>query len=292
MNKIFDALFPMFSNCRDNKVLRNKLSGINEQDGRHEIQGRLPFIENSDRITTEVLREQYNDTLMVKERLESKAKENIVGVTISITLILGAADILNTIAEKFSQGSLLWISFILFAFSVAYMLIGGILAIGVLISENKIYVVDLGDYTSSDNDLRSAYDINTQYNIAQNLIRNNYIFTSYECIRNALICLFIILLLSTFPLGAHEADSNNTYIARRESSQGYTFMFSPETISFLDDNSILTDVEDSILFALSSNEPIASEAVGIIDETQSVYIKFVAHDKIIDVLLVEPYITP
>ena len=84
----------------------------------------------------------------------------------------------------------------------------------------------------------------------------------------------------------HEADSNNTYIAQRENSQGYTFMFSPETISFLDDNSILTDVEDSILFALSSNESIASEAVGIIDETQSVYIKFVAHEKIIDVLLV------
>lgn len=62
-------------------------------------------------------------------------------MTISITLILGASSLLNSIYSKFPYASIYWISFILFVLAVMYMIIAGVLSIRVLMNENTVYTV-------------------------------------------------------------------------------------------------------------------------------------------------------
>ena len=60
-----DAVFPLYDNWRVNKKLREKLK--NEE-------GILPYIENADRVTTEQLKEEYDNAIWTKDKLEDKDK--------------------------------------------------------------------------------------------------------------------------------------------------------------------------------------------------------------------------
>ena len=42
-----------------------------------------------------MLKEQYDETFNTKEKIEDKAKTNIIGISISITLIMGASGVLS-----------------------------------------------------------------------------------------------------------------------------------------------------------------------------------------------------
>lgn len=96
----------------------------------------------------------------------------------------------------------------LFVSAVSYMITAGILAIKVLIDENRIYVVDIGTTVRADANVRVEYDRCITKNRTTNLIRNNTVFTSYECIRNSLVCLFVILLLSAAPITSGQDQSS------------------------------------------------------------------------------------
>lgn len=85
---LLDAIFPVIPNCRANKIVRQRIHPKNENGEDIEPSGILSFIENADNLSLEIIKEQYNETFKVKEKLEDKAKTNIIGVTISITLII------------------------------------------------------------------------------------------------------------------------------------------------------------------------------------------------------------
>ena len=176
MSKIFNAIFPMIANHKANKILRKKMSPKNESGEDIESAGILAYIENADKLTLEILKEQYEHTFKTKDKLEDKAKTNIIGITISITLIVGASGILTSIAEKFYVSFISWFSFLLFMFSTIYMLIAGILVIRVLINENETYVVKLSSLASGGEILRNDYDKCIAQNQMKNTIRNNYAF--------------------------------------------------------------------------------------------------------------------
>lgn len=151
MNKVIPILFPFYANKKINDGLRTKLADTDNA-------GVLSYVESSDKITLETLREQYNETMRTKDKLEDKAKTNVAGITISITLIMGASGLLSNIYAKFSLPWVAWISFLLFSLSVIYMLIAGIMAIGVLISENEVYIVKLNSLAANSQILRDDYD--------------------------------------------------------------------------------------------------------------------------------------
>jgi len=96
MSKVFDAIFPFVANWKVNKKLRERLSN-------QELQGILSDNENAAAISTDVLKDLYSDTMRMKDKLEDKAKINVVGITITSTLIMGATGILTTIYEKVSS---------------------------------------------------------------------------------------------------------------------------------------------------------------------------------------------
>ena len=276
---IRDAAFPLYDNWKVNKKLREKLE--NEE-------GILPYIENADRVTIEQLKERYEGTIQTKDKLEDKAKTNVAGITIAVTLIMGASGLLDTVIKKYPIPELQWASFILLSFSIAYLIIAGILSIMVLIAENVLYTVDLSCMADGGDRLKQAYDKRVGQNQNQNLIRNNYIYSSYECIRNALLCLFVIFLLSSVPIApvTHEA-------SLQINDSPYSFVYSAETIPKLEDGISQKAVEESILYAMEnyiSEDTV--DVIGIIDDKQNLFIEFSLVNETILVKMIESYVTP
>jgi len=290
MGKILDAIFPMIANHKMNKILRSKLYPKNEAGEDIEPVGVLYYVDNADKLSLESLKEQYADTFEIKDKLEDKAKTNIIGITISITLIMGASGILSALNEKFPSPSLSWILFALFVITVAYMLIAGLLVIQLLISENEIFVVKLNSLASGEAKLRDDYDKCISQNQIKNTIRNNSVFTSYECIRNALICLFIILVLVALPFNAPSDDTDKTLTY---SSQSYSFVFSSSAVDYIKGNEVRDVVESAIASTIENSEPSdGTQSFGIVDSNSNLFIKFEVSDSAVTVLLIEPYIIP
>lgn len=117
-------------------------------------------------------------------------------------------------------------------------------------------------------------------NTNKNIIRNNYIYTSYECIINSLICLSIIFLLSLLPINNHQL--NHLTCSANEKSGGYMnykiIYTEGSTIEChkIDKNTLEEMVTDIII---RSNDYIktvedASE-IKIADKKHKIYIKFI-----------------
>ncbi len=285
MNKIIDLIFPMFDNYKVNKKLRKKFSDKENK----EQDGILCSLDNADVIKTDILKQLYEDTFQAKDKFEDKAKANTIGITIAITLIMSASGIINTIADKYSVPVLQWIAFALFSIAVIYMLVAGLLAIKVLIDENIVYIVKLSSYANNESVLRSDYNSCIARNRTQNLIRNNYVYSSYECIRNALVCLFFILLLTTIPINIHPNSANENDVMAISTHEEYNIVYSSCVLDYLKTNDIQLDVEDAIIYAINNKQGIMSisNTVGIIERTNNLFIKFSVSDETITVLIIE-----
>lgn len=283
MSTIVDAIFPMYANYRDNKIIRGK--HFNNKSN-NQVESLLCYIENADNISTDVLRAQYDDTFQIKGKLEDKAKTNVVGITIAITLIMGASSVLDTIAEKYPNQAVSWIAFILLGIAVIYLLTAGIIAIKVLFDENTAETVSLNSFAADQNVLRAAYDNCIVKNRARNTIRNNCVYSSYECIRNALICLFLILLLSTIPIQLQSTQAN-VY----DSKQEYSFVFSSDAVSYLEKHNVQDAAEQIISKAIKGDNLMHNSdgGIGIIDEENHLFIKFKLSNNIVTVMLIEMY---
>lgn len=276
---IRDAAFPLYDNWKVNKKLREKLE--NEE-------GILPHIENADKVTVEQLKEEYVNTIKTKDKFEDKAKTNVTGITIAVTLIMGASGLLDTVIKKYPIPIVQWASFILLALSIVYLISAGILSIKVLIAENKFYAVDLSCIADGGERLKKTYDKRIVQNQNQNTIRNNNIYTAYECIRNALVCLFAVFLLSSVPLAPIVDEAS-----LRINDSLYSFVYSAETIPKLEDGISQRAVEESILYAMEnyiSEDTV--DVIGIIDDKQNLFIEFSLANKTILVKMIESYVTP
>ena len=120
------------------------------------------------------------------------------------------------------------------------------------------------------------------------MIRNNNIYSSYECIRNALICLFAIFLLTSIPV-APGADETNWRI----NDSPYSFVYSAETIPKLEGGISQRTVEESILYAMENYiSGDTGDVIGIIDDKQNLFIEFSLADETILVKMIESYMTP
>ena len=184
---IIDLLFPMAANWEYNKKLRAKIKAQNDDCSSNPIESILSTVKKPDDLATDVFENLYNDTLKAKDKIEEKAKTNIIGVSISITLIMGASGMLSALNEKFQISWFAWVAFILMLAAVIYMHFAGILVIRLLTNENEVYTLDLNSFLPGSNSLmRKEYDRCIILNRYKNIIRNNYLFTSYECIRNSL----------------------------------------------------------------------------------------------------------
>lgn len=288
MNKVIDLVFPVISNCQANANLREKIHPKDENGQDIEPESILSYIENSDRINLDILKDRYDETFKTKEKIEDKAKTNIIGISISITLIMGASGILSVLNNKYLSPAVSWVAFVLIVVSIIYMLTAGILIIRLLTNENEVYMVTLSELASGGEILRDQYGKRISQNQNKNVIRNNYLFTSYECIRNSLVCLFVILILTTIPIDLKSDDISDNALYQSET---YSIMYTSSAVDYIQKHDAQSIVERSIFEAVERIEKNNNaQALGIIDEKNHLFIKFRVIDDSIEILLIEPYI--
>ncbi len=288
MNKVIDLVFPMISNYQANANLREKIHPKDENGQDIEPESILSYIENSDRINLDILKDRYDETFKTKEKIEDKAKTNIIGISISITLIMGASGILSVLNNKYLSPAVSWVAFVLIVVSIIYMLTAGILIIRLLTNENEVYMVTLSELASGGEILRDQYGKRISQNQNKNVIRNNYLFTSYECIRNSLVCLFVILILTTIPIDLKSDDISDNALYQSET---YSIMYTSLAVDYIQKHDAQSIVERSIFEAVERIEKNNNaQALGIIDEKNHLFIKFRVIDDTIEILLIEPYI--
>lgn len=272
-------IFPMIESRNANNRLRVKLT-----DGT----GILAYMEDADQVTTDHLKEQYDDTIHMKDKLEDKAKTNVMGVTIAVTLILGASNMMDAILKKYPFVAFGWLAFSLLMGSIVYLIVAGILSIKVLVAENVLYTADFSNIVRGGEQLKLDYDKKIGQNRTQNIIRNNCIYASYGCIRNALICLFIVLLASTIPVNI-----SSTNIGQSKKDSPYNIVYSSNTVDCLGNIATQGSIESLILNAIENHPFEDSEStVGIIDSTNNLFIQYTLTGKTVTVNLIEPYLLP
>lgn len=154
----------------------------------------LTYMKNYNELKMKDVKSFYNHNQEVKKILEDKAKTNIIGLTISITLIMVFINITELI-NSFENLNIKIIILILAIMSVGYMIVASLLSINLLVNKNIVFRIQPSDLTLEKNLLKRKYALLTELTIKQNLIRNNYIYSSYECIRNSLILLFTIFIM-------------------------------------------------------------------------------------------------
>lgn len=182
MNKIVGIIFPFCESQKANTIIGKQM---------HSQTGIMECIETPSNIKTETLEDLYQYTFKVKEKHEDKAKANMIGTMISIFGVVGAANLLSSISAKLEDPIIALYAAVLLVLSAAYMIMSCCLAIHMLTNENETYRVRLSSIAKDEETLRDDYDKCIAQNQRKNIIRNNYIFASYACMRNSLICLFL-----------------------------------------------------------------------------------------------------
>lgn len=245
MKKLFSAVIeqvlPTLSVHRANKALIKKINSVDSQSN-------VSYMDNTDEVTIDSFKQKYAETFETKNKFEDKAKTNVVGITIAITVIMGASGLTGSLSSKYPSAVLHWISFSILLVAIIYLLVSGIDAIKVLFKENSMSTVDLSDMSTDSIKAKEKYDDCINRNINRNIIRNNIVYSSYICIRNALICLVLLFVLISIPFDTSKSNVNNAVTIQNGSSISYR-----STISIPDDISI-ADINDSIIQDKTSRE--------------------------------------
>ena len=276
MNSLISTVFPFFVCRKANKKLKKQ---ILEFETDKKTRKHYSVIKRRQRKNYfDILDKKYKESFDKKNKLEDKAKTNVIGLTIAITLITGASGIIKTIDSKFPIGFVQWISFFILLVSVVYLIIAGILAVKALCSENTMFFISEDTLLRKDLNGLLEYDECIEKNEKYNTIRNNLIYSSYACIKNSLICMVAILILCTIPL--------NTFVERKSDNvsykSGYEFVYSSEIVCN-EKNIDFLDVEDLIIEDISVRENITDE-ICFLSRDDKLVIKYSIEGKKISVL--------
>ena len=212
---IIEQILPSLSAFKANKQLKKKISSM-------ESQSDVPYMDNVDSIPIDSFRQKYAETFEVKNKFEDKAKTNVIGITIAITVIMGASGLTGSLINKYPYPILHWVSFIILLVAIVYLLVSGIDAIKVLFDENVMSKVDLPDLAADDISTKEKYDDCTNRNIHRNTVRNNIVYSSYICIRNALICMMVLFVLVSVPFSYSKKGDGNVTIISSDASVSYS----------------------------------------------------------------------
>ena len=266
IRKIINALLPFLESSAANKQIDILVENLENK----EFEQVKTFAE---------LTNDYNLTFQRKDKFEDKAKSNIVSVTIAVTLILGSIPLI----KEFLGGNIRIISclgIILFIFSVLYMIVAGLSAFTAIIEKNIVYTSTLKE-TDLD-EIRQAIEGNNYYN----LIRNNLINASYRCIRNSLVCMFLVMLL----LIASQFNFSGNGDMNENSKLNVDIFYNANVVK----KSWVIDSQSEIEAFIQNNEKVntlkVGEVIGIVDLDLGVFVKLSKSDNnIINVMLIEDF---
>lgn len=184
------VLFPIILTYRSKKEVVRKIDSL-EETGAAEIdfQPHPSFAYMQDMGDKNVLKSKYGDALEHKKQLEDKAKALVALTTISATMMLGLGSTAASIFGEIAQLPARSILAAVMIFSAFYMVAAAISSISIFASLNKAYLVD-----NFDDSARGEIKLAIMQNEYQNILRNNYLSLSFDCLKRSLGSLFFVFL--------------------------------------------------------------------------------------------------
>lgn len=186
--KILGILLPFYDNFKALKKIEDRqqnILNINYFDDKITKE----FSDVVDQYNFKTIKELYKLTIEGKSKLEDKAKTLVVSVTIAVPFSINGINVVNKIEDE----SIRNLCSLIFILAVSFMIIAGILSIKVFTEQIKLYTVN-----ETKRELYFEYKRAIILNRLSNVIKNNYIFTSYECLRNSLILVIIFCIIVLF----------------------------------------------------------------------------------------------
>lgn len=185
-----DVLFPIISTFLSKRRIIEKISSLEETEGAEiDFQSHPSFVYLRNIDDDNVLENKYGDALEHKKQLEDKAKSLVALTTISATMMLGLGSTASSMFGGIVQLPARVILAAVMIFSAFYMVAAAISSISVFASLNKAYLVDDPGRSTGD-DIRLAI----MQNGYQNILRNNYLSLSFDCLKRSLGSLFVVFL--------------------------------------------------------------------------------------------------
>ena len=185
-----DVLFPIISTILSKRRIIEKIGGLEETEGAEiDFQPHPSFAYLRDIDDDNVLKNKCGDALGHKKQLEDKAKSLVALTTISATMMLGLGSTASSMFGWIVQLPARVILAAVMIFSAFYMVAAAISSISVFASLNKAYFADDPGRSTGD-DIRLAI----MQNGYQNILRNNYLSLSFDCLKRSLGSLFVVFL--------------------------------------------------------------------------------------------------
>lgn len=185
-----DVLFPIISTFLSKRRIIEEIGSLEETEGAEiDFQPHPSFAYLRDIDDDNVLKNKCGDALEHKKQLEDKAKSLVALTTISATMMLGFGSTASSMFGGIVQLPARVILAAVMIFSAFYMVVAAISSISVFASLNKAYLVDDPGRSTGDG-IRLAI----MQNGYQNILRNNYLSLSFDCLKRSLGSLFVVFL--------------------------------------------------------------------------------------------------
>ncbi len=250
MKRVLYEIIPAVSLYRANRALTEKINS-------EESQANVAYLDNINAIPIDSFRQKYAESFEMKNRFEDKAKTNVFGITIAISVIMGATGLTGSLINKYHSPILNWIVFFILLAAIVYLLASGIDAIKVLFKENTMSTVALSDLSTDSFATKEKYDDCINRNIYRNTIRNNYLHSSFLCIRNSLICLMVLFILVSVPITAKNSISTTAVVATPFSDSSVSY----SSTVIIPDGLVVAKINESIFQDLAERDVIEENTV-------------------------------
>lgn len=195
-----ESIFPMINNSKCETKLREKENELKNMDSEDIYTYELEYIKFDEKSDFEPVKGEYENSLVRAKQFEEKAKTNLIAISISVTITLGLIKPIIDIYQKYQSIYVSNMIFIISIFTVGFMLYGGVESLKVIMDKNIIYKIGIKELSEPKESLKKIYGMNGELNEINNSIRNNYVNTSYKCMKNALVLLIVIFLLGILPI--------------------------------------------------------------------------------------------
>lgn len=235
------------------------------------------------------LLEEYKFSLQVKDKLEDKAKINALAVTIVCTLIMGSS---SAISGAFKNSSALWlpiVAAIVFIIAVLYMVVAAFTAFWLIAENNTAYYFSAKSEDLDTELQRECYETTVLNNLT-NVKRNNFVVTSFSCVRIALLSLFLVMMLMLSPIIIQPTNPAQQQTVSHQSGQ---LFFSSQAITYIESNGNRQTIESLILQSHKDGKISVNNPVGLIDNAQNLFVKVeLNYDGSIIIMQIEPFVSP
>lgn len=193
-------LFPLYKTVKANKKLFKDIEELKQLERLKPEDNDKYYMKDYIKLTIENANIFFDKTLEKKKSLEDKAKVNVFGATIAVTLVTG---LYKAFLDLSSNGTVAWVKIFLFLlamYTLIQMILAGLSSIKVLNDIIQQYELFPDDFNLSEDKKLDLIALNTEINLNYNYIRNNFLSSSYGSMRNSLVGLFLLFFLLTIPL--------------------------------------------------------------------------------------------